>query len=967
MTQPTPEVENSDLDTRAEADAQPRASKFWLGEVAAAQKRDKTWGKRATSVVARFRDERDMDRDRKTGERRSNILWSNTEILKSALFQGLSNPDVRRRFPKKGKDGRVARTAALVLERALATCADSYDGDSQIESAVEDMLLPGRGTAWIVYEAEVSAVATGEMDDADGEDVHADTQPQAAPRGAGPRPNGMGLLPTGGGTGNGPAGGMAPGGDYGAAQQSNPDTQGDGAQGEEEITHQSVRIDHVYWEDYLCSAGRKDSDVWWKARGHNYSRDELNKYWPAHAAKIPLDVRVGGFDTRKSRNRDGEDNDTFKRARVWEIWDKSKKERVFVADGYDCELARESDPYSLKDFYPTVEPLYGVKTTSSLTPIPEFTLYQDQADELDELTTRMSRMIANLKRRGVYDASLEGPDNQLSGIALLGDDQFLPYRGMAAMMEKGGLKGAFQIEDLVPTIQVVDSLMKREASLVQKIYEVTGISDVIRGASAAGQTATEVRVKGQFGSLRLQKRQKRVQVFIKGLYRLKSEIMAEHFTREMLAQMSGIDLPTQAEIDAARQQIAAIQQQMQMAQQSQQAMAAYQQQMQQMQAPQMGHNGGPPMPPMNGPAPPPTQAGPAPSPVGGPPPGHGGPPASQPMPQGMAPQGAGPQAPPPPPQVIPMPQIDPEHIQELMETAKAVAWEDVAAILRSDERRSYKVDVETEATAQVDEDAEKSSRIEFLNSMQGFMERIMPMVMQFPMLAAMAKESLMFAVGAFKVGRSMEEVFGDAFDQLQQQAEKAAASGPQEDPKAAAELKKIEAETAAIGVRANADIAMTRERHQADLALKQQDVAAGAAEAQTTAQSNALAAQAEIHGHQTELAVTQQKGELEMAQLAQKAASDRAELAGKLHKSHVDAQVATHEATTQATSDLQAAALAAWERTQELHHAEAAHNQKLEHAEAARRQALAHADDAARQKAAHAATEPRPGPNGAAH
>src|SRR5262245_13170985 len=153
----TTDVANADVERRAEADDEPKSSKFWIGEIKAAQKRDKPWLGRADKVLTRYRDDRDMD-NRANAQRRANILWSNTETLKSTLFQGLGAPDVRRRFPKKNNSDqdKAARQAALVLERGLAYCADSYDAESQIEAAVEDCLLPGRGTGWIVYDANVT-------------------------------------------------------------------------------------------------------------------------------------------------------------------------------------------------------------------------------------------------------------------------------------------------------------------------------------------------------------------------------------------------------------------------------------------------------------------------------------------------------------------------------------------------------------------------------------------------------------------------------------------------------------------------------------------------------------------------------------------------------------------------------------------------------------------------------------------
>lgn len=656
MAEPTTDVANDSIENRKDVDDKPLLSKFWLGEVTAAKKRDSQWIERADKVIARYRDERNSDRTA-SSERRANILWSNTETLKSTLFSGIGSPDVRRRFPKKGQDDKAARQAALVLERGLSYSADCENDESQIEACVEDNLLPGRGTAWIVYDAEVSEY--GEGTDSSAEDDSADNPQMQAP----------------------------------------------------EISAQTVKIEHVFFKDFLTSAGRKWSDVWWAARGHDYSRDELNKYFPKHGKDIPLDVEIAGYDHTRRKAAKGEE-DTFRRARVWEIWDKSKRERIYVAEGYKAILKKDGDPYKLKDFFPTVEPLYGVKTTSTLTPIPEYTLYQDQAEELDRITTRLARLVEALKRRGVYDASMEGPDNQLSKMIDLADNEFAPIRNFAALMEKGGITNVYQCEDLKPIIEVIDKLSMRAQMLVQQIYEITGIADVMRGASDPNETLGAQKIKAQFGSIRIQRRQKRIQAFIRDLFRLKAEIMAEHFTREQLVEMTGIDMPLKAEQDQAKQMLASFQQQQQMAQQA-------------------------------------------------------------------AKQGAGAVAAPPQP--------DPKVVQELLAKAKAVTWEEISGILRSDQRRGYKVDVETDATNAMDSETEKAQRMEFLTAMQGFASATLEGMQQLPPEIATAmvpffKENAMFAVGAFKAGRTMEETYEDTFTQIEQAMKASAAKPPKPNP-----------------------------------------------------------------------------------------------------------------------------------------------------------------------------------------
>lgn len=657
----------------ASSDKPPKgdSAKFWQSELTAAGKREKTWRDRAKRVIDRYRDERDKHQ---SSERRTNILWSNTEILKAVLFQDIGNPDVRRRFPKKGKDEKAARTTALVIERALSFTTDDYDVKAQIECVVEDHLLAGRGQAWLVYDAELIEGNPDLKDDDDGSET------KAVKVASGP----------------------------------NDDDEPEPI----DIADQSVRIEHVYWEDYRTSAGRKENDIWWKARKHLYTRKELKLYFPEHGAFVPLDAEP--TDTPKKTHVDSEESD--KRAVVWEIWDKSERERIYVSEGYDYILKKDDDPYKLRQFFPCPPSLYGVKTTSSLVPIPEYTLYQDQCEELDTITTRLNRLIDALKRRGVYDSSLEGADNQLSQLAYAEDNQFLPFKGFSGLMEKGGLKAAFQTEDLSPIIEAVSGLYQQRAQLMQTIYEVTGISDVLRGSSNPNDTATAQRIKGQFGSLRITTRQAKVQEFVRACYRLKAEIVSEHYTREKLQDMTGIDMPMQSEIDQANQQLAMVAQ----IQQQQQAAQASQQPPQGAQGP-----GGPGMPP-------------------------GAPQGAPTLPPGAA------QAPQPPP----MPMPSPDAIQEMQDIVKCVAWEDIESILRSDDRRGYKIDIETEDTANFDEQEEKQNRVELLNTMQPVLQNVQLMIQQSPDMLPLAREIMMFTIKGFKAGRQLEETFEDAFNEL---------------------------------------------------------------------------------------------------------------------------------------------------------------------------------------------------------
>lgn len=690
----------TETDDKAEAKPARKSASFWHNQLDYAAKREEKWRKKGDDVQCRYMDDRDHYEGGKQFEKRINILWSNTEVQKGALFSRLGNPDVRRAFPLPGKANKIARTAALVVERALVACGNRYDPDCEIENAVEDQLLPGRGQCWLEYDPTVEEYE--ETDDA----------------------------------------GKVVMGEYGKPVMAS------------RVTYQEVKFCHVEWKSFRHGNGRSWEDVPWVARELLFTKSDLKKRWGAEVADL---VPVNQVIDEEHINAESKKDGSFKRARVWEIWYKPEAIRVYVAEGYPHELEREDDPYKLEGFFPCPRPLYAVKTASCLTPRPEFLQYQDQCDELDRVNTRIWKLLEKLKYCGVYDGSAEDMDS-LSGIGNLQDGQFLPYKNFAALASAGGLAEAFQVRDLAPIAAAIQALAKRAIELIQSIYEVTGISDIMRGASDSAETATAQSIKAKFGSGRLQRKQREVARFVKALYRMKGEIISEHFEREQLVQMTGIPLPLEIERKQAQMQLEQFKQYMQMAQQAQQ---------------QQG----------------------------------------QPAPQ------------------LPPPPLTPEDAKELETIADACTWEEIASVLRSDDRRNYSINMETDVTAFEDEEAEKAAANEFMAAMTNWLGQAIPAVQANPSLAPLMKELTMMYVGKFKPGRSLEEAFEDSFEQVKN-------APPQPDPEAA-KLK--------------AEMEMEEKRFQMDMQLKQADLASK----QQTAEINA-------QGKQADLAAKQQATEMDM-------------------------------------------------------------------------------------------------------
>ncbi len=88
--------------------------------------------------------------------------------------------------------------------------------------------------------------------------------------------------------------------------------------------------------------------------------------------------------------------------------------------------------------------------------------------------------------------------------------------------------------------EVVMHLFEARDKIKNDLYEITGLSDILRGQADPRETATAIKTKGRWGSLRLQDRQAEIARFCRDIIRMMGEIIAEHYPDETLIEVSGI-------------------------------------------------------------------------------------------------------------------------------------------------------------------------------------------------------------------------------------------------------------------------------------------------------------------------------------------------------------------------------------------------------------------------------------------
>jgi hypothetical protein len=325
----------------------------------------------------------------------------------------------------------------------------------------------------------------------------------------------------------------------------------------DDLKSEEVKFQHVNWADFRHGPGRTWEEVEWVAFSHLMTRDALrDKFGDKIGDEVELDYTPIGME-----DKDGDVvADTFKRATVWEIWCSRQKKVIFISKSVkERPLKTDPDPLQLRGFFPTPRPLYSTENTDSLVPVEPFRFYRDQANELDNITRRISGIIAACKVRGIYDSTI----TEMSNLMDSGENMMIPAQDVLPLMQSGGLDKAVWMWPIEKIAGVLNELYNQREQIKKTIYEITGIADIMRGSTASSETLGAQQLKVQFGTMRLDDMGREIQRYARSLVRLAAEIISEHFSPDSLAMMTDIKLPSPEERMMAQQQAQMMAQQQQ--------------------------------------------------------------------------------------------------------------------------------------------------------------------------------------------------------------------------------------------------------------------------------------------------------------------------------------------------------------------------------------------------------------------
>ena len=462
--------------------------KRWSSEIQAAKKRVKRWHKQGHRIQARYQDRRGLqDTDHYDGDGkyqfRVNLFHSNTKTLRDMVYGNPPKIDVSRRFADPEDD--IARVAATIYDRMLNTSVEASGDDTKsvLGYCLDNRLLPGMGLARVRYEYDSEINEVGAITDDDGNVIEEGYE-------------------------------------------------------EEMLIDETAPIEFVHWDDFLWGWARTWSEVPWIAFRSFLTKDQATKRF-GKALANELNYKNKSISSVVDRRLSADETtDAWDRAEVWEIWDKKTKKVFWWSAGCERTLDMKDDPLKLFGFWPMPEPMIANPTTALLLPQPDFAIAQDLYNQIDQLETRIGIITTAVRVVGTYDSAEAGIKRMLQeGM----ENELIPVENWAAFQEGGAIDGKVAWMPVGEIAETLDKLVGQRSDAMALLYEVTGMSEIMRGANGPDrETAEAASGKRQFASVRVQGLSEDFARFASDLMALRAEVISKHFSPETIIRQSNI-------------------------------------------------------------------------------------------------------------------------------------------------------------------------------------------------------------------------------------------------------------------------------------------------------------------------------------------------------------------------------------------------------------------------------------------
>jgi hypothetical protein len=466
-------------------------AKYWLNEISAYDARQKharwnIWARHAVGVYStttgegRSAESPTDDAPRK----RYNIFWSNVENLKPGMYAQTPSVVVSRRHSQSRN--LVAKVACDVLENVISYQLSEHGFGSATRAARDDYLIVGRGVSWVRYQPHEVDVQPSELSALDADDG-ADAKPISTM-----------------------------------------------------IEFEETIVDYVHWSDFGHTDARRWEDVracWRRVMLNREACD--NRFGEDVAAKLSYANASVRVDEQMTDLAGKDADSTNGLATIYEVWDAHKRQIIFVSKGMDTPLLTiDDDPLRLPRFFPCSRPIFATLANDDLFAISDYRQYRTQIKQIQDLTKRIDKLTDSVKLVGAYDANVK----ELESIFNKEDGTLVPVTNWAALAGKGGLDGVISLIPMKEIAETLGILHGERDKALNDSYQLTGISDLIRGDTQASETATAQNIKNQYITMRFNEKKREIDRFVVNTLNIIGAMICSAFSDDSIVKMSGVEL-----------------------------------------------------------------------------------------------------------------------------------------------------------------------------------------------------------------------------------------------------------------------------------------------------------------------------------------------------------------------------------------------------------------------------------------
>ena len=302
---------------------------------------------------------------------------------------------------------------------------------------------------------------------------------------------------------------------------------------DDEVGYQECPVERVPWEKVILGPARSWAQMTWIAFEHDLTRDELERINPELGKTIPIG------DGQHAKDDRPEEKGILRTTKVFEVWDKATKRCLFIAEKEKKRVLKAiPDPLGLPDFFPTFRPLSPSRRGSSNTPLVPYQSFRRQAEELDRITKRINALIGQLKVRGLYDSTMKA---DFEMVRQCEDGQFVAAGDGAAAFAGGmGLEKAIWVWPMDPTVTALSELYAQRQQVREIVDQLSGVSDILRGAVDPREKLGQSQIKQNNGSIRITDWQNDIARLARDIFRAKIAIFSKKYTDQNIQMMTGL-------------------------------------------------------------------------------------------------------------------------------------------------------------------------------------------------------------------------------------------------------------------------------------------------------------------------------------------------------------------------------------------------------------------------------------------